>query len=298
MELGYIGLGKMGKNMVLHLLDQGVVVHAWNRSAEPRQEVQTRGAQVHETVKDLISSLKSPRVVWFMLPNGQPTDDMLQEALPHLETGDLVIDGGNSFYKDSLRHAEELKKYGIHFMDIGTSGGPRGAREGACLMMGGEQSDFARIEELAKLIAAPGAYQHLGPVGAGHFAKMVHNGIEYGMMQAIAEGAAVLKASSFGYDLKQVFDVYNHHSVIESRLVEWSGQALATDPELEHVSSRIAHTGEGAWTVDAASELGVGVPVITESLEVRRRSESEPESFRNKMVSAMRGQFGGHEVGK
>jgi 6-phosphogluconate dehydrogenase len=183
-------------------------------------------------------------------------------------------------------------------MDVGVSGGPKGAREGACLMIGGSKSDFERLNDLWVALAAPGAFRHLGTVGAGHFAKMVHNGIEYGMMQAIAEGAAVLKASAFNIDMSAVFDIYQHRSVIESRLVGWTGEALTEDPELSTISSKIDHTGEGEWTIEAAKELGIEVPIIAESLEVRKRSTAESDNYRDKAVSAMRGKFGGHKVAK
>lgn len=303
MKLGYVGLGKMGLNMVARLLEKGHEVVAWNRSPEPREKAQKLGAETVERVEDVAKHLQPPRVVWFMLPAGEVTEEKLNGLLPHLEKGDLVIDGANSFYKDSMRRAKMLAEQGIRFMDVGVSGGPRGAREGACLMIGADKKDFGKMEPLLRDIAAPNAYQHLGPVGVGHFAKMVHNGIEYGMMEAIAEGAAVLEASEFNHDLAKVFDLYNHRSVIESRLVGWAAQALKDNPELEDIKDKIGHSGEGKWTVEAARELGIPVPVIEESFQVRLRSGREPKenpkvSFRNKMVSALRGQFGGHDVKK
>lgn len=298
MKIGYIGLGKMGKNMCLRLLEQGIEVVAWNRSPEPRVEVAEAGALAVDSPEAVIKALSAPRVVWLMLPSGSVTDDILNQIKPHLRNGDLVIDGANALYKDSIRRAQELESVGVHFVDIGVSGGPKGARDGACLMIGGADEDVVRIKPVIEAAAAPDAWAHLGPVGAGHFAKMVHNGIEYGMMQAIAEGAAVLQKSPFEYDMEQVFALYNKRSVIESRLVEWGRQAFADDPELAGISSVISHTGEGAWTVEAAHEFGVVVPVIEESLEVRKRSAEEPENFGNKVVSALRGKFGGHSVMK
>lgn len=297
MKIGYIGLGKMGKNMVLHLLEKDIEVVALNRSPEPLAEVVKAGAIGASDLPDLIAKLPTPRIIWIMLPQGEVVDQFVNQLVPLVNKDDLIIDGGNSNYKDTLRRAKELDG-NVHFMDIGTSGGPRGARVGACLMIGGERGDYDRIKHLAEVIAAPGAYQYLGPVGSGHFAKMVHNGIEYGMMQAIAEGAAVLEKSDFNYDLVKVFDLYNHQSVIESRLVGWAEAALRQDPALSQISSVISHTGEGEWTVDAAKELGIAVPVIEKSLGVRKNSASQPENFSNKMVSALRGQFGGHSVGK
>ena len=298
MKIGYLGLGKMGKNMVLRLLEQGISVVAWNRSQVPLEQVVQAGAQGADSPEEVVKSLQSPRVVWIMLPQGELIDQIINTLVPHLTEGDLVIDGGNSFYKDSVRRAKQLEQKRIHFMDIGVSGGPSGARHGACLMIGGEVSDYQRIEPLVKALAATDAYRHLGPVGAGHFAKMVHNGIEYGMMQAIAEGAAVLHSSPFHFDLKQVFDIYNRQSVIESRLIGWATQAFQIDQNLSDVSSSIGHTGEGQWMVDAARELGVNIPVIEQSLQIRLRSADEPENWRNKVVSALRGQFGGHSIQK
>ncbi len=298
MRIGYLGLGRMGLNMVLRLVENGIEVVAWNRSPEPRNEAKKGGVKVAETVSELISKLETPRTIWLMLPAGDVVDEYIDQIAPQLEKGDLIIDGGNSFYKDALRRAEKLGKSGIHFMDIGVSGGPGGARSGASLMIGGDKADFERIKDVVVAAAAPDAYAHLGPVGAGHFAKMVHNGIEYGMMQAIAEGAAVLKKSQFNYDLAQVFELYNHRTVIESRLVGWTQEALAEDPNLSQISSKINHTGEGEWTIKTAKELGVEVPVIEKSFRVRAKSSEKSGSFRDKTVSAMRGKFGQHDVTK
>lgn len=298
MKIGYIGLGKMGKNMALRMLEQGMEVVAWNRSPEPLEEVAAVGAIKAENIEDLIKKLPAPRIIWLMLPAGNVTDEYLDEVAMHAEKGDLIIDGANSFYKDTLRRSEKLKGMGFRFMDIGVSGGPSGARNGACMMIGGEEPDFEMMEETIKKLCSPGAYQYLGKAGAGHFAKMVHNGIEYGMMEAIAEGAAVLEKSGFNYDLGKVFDLYNHRSVIESRLVGWTQEALAEDQKLEKISSTINMNGEGEWTINTAKEMGIEAPVLNEAVNVRKRSEIEIENFRNKLVSAMRGKFGGHKVEK
>ncbi len=233
----------MGKNMVLHLLEQGEKIVAWNRSPEPVEEVVKAGAIGTESIDDLISKLETPRVIWVMVTAGEITDEVLNQLAPKLTDGDLVIDGGNSFYKDTLRRAEMLSSKGIHFMDIGTSGGPNGARVGACLMIGGADEDFKRVEELCKKAAAQGAYQHLGPVGAGHFAKMVHNAIEYGMMESIGEGLAILKNSDFKYDFVKLLDIYNHRSVVESRLIGWAQDAFKEDGQLSNISSSIGSGG-------------------------------------------------------
>lgn len=313
MKIGYIGLGKMGKGMVLNLLEKGIEVVAWNRSPEPREEVKAAGAETVENAEDVVKVLRegiaseeAPRndgiIVWLMLPAGETTDEFIDKVLPLLKAGDLLIDGANSFYKDTLRRAEKIKPTGVRFMDIGVSGGPKGARTGACLMIGGDKADVEEIKELIIAASAPDAWGHFGRVGAGHFSKMVHNGIEYGMMQAIGEGAAILKASDFDLDLNDIFRVYNNKSVIESRLVGWTREALEEDPELSEYSSKINHTGEGEWTVIAARELGVDPVVIEDSFKVRVNSvnddENSPNGFRNKAVSAMRGKFGGHSVKK
>ena len=302
MKIGYIGLGRMGKNMVLRLLEQGIEVVAWNRSPQPVEEVVKAGAQGAESIEDLVGKLETPRIIWLMLPAGQTTDEFINKLLPLLNKGDLLIDGANSFYKDTLRRASQLTSHDIHFMDIGVSGGPKGARTGACLMIGGDKEDVVRVMELVKAASAPKAWGHFGPVGAGHFAKMVHNGIEYGMMEAIGEGAAILKYGPFKLDLAEIFRVYNNRSVIESRLVEWAWQALSEDPKLRAISSEIKSTGEGEWTVKTAKELQVAVPVIEKAFLVRQNSvndkEDSPQGFRNKVVSAMRGKFGQHAVKK
>lgn len=297
MEIGFVGLGKMGKGIVLHLLEKKVRVVVWNRSIDDVDEVESAGAIPAKNLKELTQKLKSPRIIWIMVPQGKPVDEMIDNLLPHLNKNDLLIDGGNSFYKDTLKRGRELKGK-VRFMDIGTSGGPTGARTGACLMIGGNKKDFKEVEPILKLIAAPKAYGYFGRLGAGHFTKMVHNGIEYGMMQSIAEGAEVLKKSDFDLDLAEIFRVYNNRSVIESRLVGWAEEAFRQDPELAEISSKIDATGEGEWTINTAGELNVEVPVIKKSFEVRQESSPESKSFRDSVVSALRGKFGGHPVKK
>lgn len=296
MKLGYIGLGKMGKNMVFNLLEKGHEVVAWNRSPEPRLEVAAAGATAVETLEAVVAALPTPRVIWLMLPAGQVTDDNLDALLPLLQAGDLVIDGANSFYKDSERRAAKLKEKGIRFMGVGTSGGPGGARSGACLMIGGVQADFDQLEPLFKDISANNAYQFFPGAGAGHLVKMVHNGIEYGMMQAIGEGFAVMKASQYNLDMEKVAHIYQQRSVIESRLVGWAETGFQQHGnDLPEITSTIAHTGEGQWTVETAKDLGVEVPIIEGSYQFRVESENK-QSFTGKVVSMLRGQFGGHAV--
>ena len=314
MKLGYVGLGRMGKNMVLHLLEQarlpdgqGIEVVAWNRSPEPVEEVVKEGAVGAESIDDLISKLDAPRTIWLMITAGEAVDEVINNLVPKLDKGDLIIDGGNSFYKDSIRRGEKLLEKGIHFMDVGTSGGVESARHGACLMIGGSREDFKRSEPVFKAEAAPGGYGLLGPVGAGHFAKMVHNGIEYGMMEAIGEGAAILKNSEFNYDLREVFRVYSVRSIIESRLTSWTLAELKNDPNLDNISSAIGSAGgagktkgEAHWTIELAKEMGIDTPVMEASVAVRDNSdkdeEDSPNGFRNKVVAAMRWQFGRHPV--
>lgn len=309
MKLGYIGLGRMGKNMVLRLLENGQEVVAWNRSPEPLKEVTAAGATGAASLEDLIKKLEAPRIIWLMLTAGEVIDEFLEKLLPFLNPGDLIIEGANSFYKDTLKRAKKVQESNIHFMDIGVSGGPGGARKGACLMIGGLDEDFKRIEELCKAIAAPDAYRHLGPVGAGHFAKMVHNAIEYGMMESLGEGLSVLKNSPFQYDFVKLLGIYNNRSVVESRLVGWALDAFKEDPALTNISSSIGSGGSGKripaeadWTVDEAHEMGIKLPAIEDAIKVREESgndaEDSAEGFRNKVISAMRGQFGQHDVKK
>ncbi len=305
MKIGYVGLGKMGKNMVLNLVEKGIEVVAWNRSPEPREEVSKAGAKAVETLEELVETLRNgedPITIWLMLTAGETTDEFIDKLIPLMKKGDLLIDGGNSFYKDTLTRAERIKAAGIRFMDIGTSGGPGGARTGACLMIGGDAADYEEIKELVVAASSKDAYGHFGPIGAGHFAKMVHNGVEYGMMEAISEGAAILKNAPFEMDLVEIFRVYNNRSVVESRLVGWALDALKEDPELTEYSSVIGHTGEGEWTAKTAVELNVSADIISRSYEIRiespQDSETSPDGYRNKMTSAMRGKFGQHSVKK
>jgi 6-phosphogluconate dehydrogenase len=313
MKIGYIGLGKMGKGMVLNLLEKGIEIVAWNRSPEPREEVKLAGAETVENAEDVVSVLRQGDeniIVWLMLPAGETTDEFIDKILPLLKPGDLLIDGANSLFKDTLRRAEKIKPTGVHFCDIGVSGGPKGARTGACLMIGGEKEDFERIKELVVAASAPDSYKHLGGIGAGHLAKMVHNAIEYGMMESLGEGLAILKQSDYAYNFVELLDLYNHGSVIESRLVGWAKNAFIEDSELENTSSIIGSggggkeriKGEGDWTLELAKELGVDAPSIEASVQVRAQSpeveENSPNGFRNKVVSALRGQFGGHSVKK
>ncbi|MDO8619294.1 MAG: decarboxylating 6-phosphogluconate dehydrogenase [Candidatus Daviesbacteria bacterium] len=318
MKIGFIGLGRMGANIVLHLLEGGIEVVAWNRSLEPREELRKEALElktgsenltIAESIDELVSNLEGSRTIWLMITAGEAVDAVITDLVSKIDKGDLIIDGGNSFYQDSIRHGKELAGKGIHFMDVGTSGGVESARHGACLMIGGSLEDFERAEPIFKAEAAAGGYGLLGEVGAGHFAKMIHNGIEYGMMEAIGEGAAILKNSQFNYDLRKVFQVYSVQSIIESRLTGWTLAELKNDPNLDNISSVIGSAGgagktkgEGHWTVEIAKGMGIDTPVIAASVAVRDNSdkdeENSPNGFRNKIVAAMRWQFGRHPVKK
>ncbi|HSB34224.1 MAG TPA: decarboxylating 6-phosphogluconate dehydrogenase [Nitrospirota bacterium] len=297
MKLGYIGLGKMGYNMAELLLEKGHRIVAYNRSAEPVKKIAERGAQPADSIRSLAAALEPPRLIWIMVPY-QAVDNVLHELEPLLAKGDTIIDGGNSPYKESMRRAKELEGKGIDFLDAGVSGGPGGARSGACIMVGGRESVFRKYERLFKDASVEGGYAYFGAAGAGHFVKMVHNGIEYGMMQALAEGFAVMKASPFNLDLVKIADLYNHRSVIESRLVGWLKNAYEQHGrDLSGISGSAAQSGEGMWTVEAARELGVPAPVIERALEFRIQSQKNP-SYTGKIISALRNQFGGHEAGE
>lgn len=296
-NIGYIGLGKMGKNMVLQLLEKGWNVTAYNRSPEPTREVEESGAVGVYSVKELYKKNLSPRLIWLMVPH-QAVDGVLDELTPLLEKGDIVIDGGNSNYKDTIRRANELKNKGVNYIDAGVSGGPSGARNGASVMVGGDKNIFDAIEQLFKDISVDESYGYMGDSGAGHFVKMVHNGIEYGMMQAIGEGFEVMKKSPLNLDLKEVSRVYQKGTVIESRLIDWLNNAYnESGVELSGISGEVSNSGEGLWTVEAAKELGVPVDIIEGALKFRIDSQGNP-SYTGQVVSALRNQFGGHDVYK
>lgn len=293
MKIGYIGLGKMGKNMVLRLLDKNHQVVAWNRSPEPRAEVEQAGAESTQTIAELVQKLESPRVVWSMLPPGEVTQKTIDQLENLLEKGDTVIDGSNNIYKMAFKHEEQLRKKGIRFVDVGVSGGPAGARNGACLMIGGDESTYKKLEPLFKDISAPNAFQFFPGVGAGHYVKMVHNGIEYGMMQSIAEGFNLMKKSEYNLDLTNIARVYNQKSVIESRLVGWLHDAfIQSGEELGEYQGTVGHLGEGQWTVEDAREKNIPLKVIEESLQFRKDSEANP-SYTGKILQALRTAFGG-----
>ncbi|KKN29503.1 hypothetical protein LCGC14_0843370 [marine sediment metagenome] len=300
-QIAIIGLGKMGGNITLHLLEKGWDVTGYNVPHEVTKGYEKQGVNGAYSYKEIADRLEKPRLIWLMLPSAIVDlvlfgKDGSESLLGHLDAGDVIIDGGNSLYKETIRRAKAVQEKGIEFVDVGVSGGPRGAREGSCLMIGGNEEIFKRFEHLYKDLAAKDAYQFFKGSGAGHFVKMVHNGIEYGMMQSIAEGFAVMKESDFNIDLKKAADVYDHSSVIESRLVGWLKDGFETyGIDLEDVSGSVGHTGEAEWTVGAAKELGVRVEIIEESLKFREDSADKP-SYTGKILSALRDMFGGHGV--
>ena len=303
-EIGIIGLGKMGKGIAAQLAEKGWTVHVYNRTIEKAQELAADFASMtaYDSVESMVGSFtSSPRVIWIMVPAGNAVDETLfgQRGLAqYLNEGDVVIDAGNSQYKNDTTCAAKLAEKNIHFIDAGVSGGPAGARNGACIMVGGPRALFDEYEELYKDLTVEGGCAHFEGIGAGHFVKMIHNGIEYGMMQAIGEGFNLMKQSDYNLDLTKVARVYNHASVVESRLIGWLEKAYQEwGVELEPIFGSISHSGEGKWTVEAAEEMGQEVPVIKESYEFRVKSAGNP-SYTGQVVSALRGQFGGHKVNK
>ena len=296
MELGFIGLGRMGKNMVLRLLDGGHRIVAWDRSGDPIQEVSAKGAVAASSPSDLIAKLRdAPRAVWVMVPSGDPTEQVIRDLAPLLKAGDAMIDGGNSYYKDSVRRGSWLAEKKIDFVDAGTSGGIWGLSRGYCLMVGGPEPVCRRLQPLFQTLAPKDGYARVGESGAGHFTKMVHNGIEYGLMQAYAEGFEILKASPYNLDLGSIAALWNHGSVVRSWLLELAESAFEDDPNLEHVRGYVEDSGEGRWTVMEAIERAVPAPVLMLALQTRFRSR-QSDSFQGKVLAALRHKFGGHAV--
>jgi len=298
-SVGVVGLGKMGTGIALNLVDDTWRVVGYNRSRAKTEALEPKGVIGAFELADLVAALEPPRLAWLMLTAGKPVDAVLFDEgglFDLLDAGDTVIDGGNSHFGDTVRRAEKLAERGIHMLDCGTSGGPYGARHGACLMIGGQRRVFERVEALFADIAQPDGYQFFEGHGAGHFVKMVHNGIEYGMMQAIAEGFQIMKASDYRLDLTRVAEVYQNGSVIESSLIGWMRDAFREfGPDLEGVSGAVGHTGEGQWTVETAKEMGLQARIIEGALQFRIESERDP-SYAGQVLSALRYQFGGHAI--
>lgn len=293
-NIGIVGLGKMGANIALNLIDHDHEVIGFDVSDKARAAAGESGVRTTESLEELVAALASPRVVWTMVPSGAATESSLAQALELLDEGDILIDAGNSNYRDSMRHAELAEARGVRFLDAGTSGGKSGARSGACLMVGGDRSAYEYLEPVLRDLAVEEGCLYTGRAGSGHFMKMVHNGIEYGMMQAIGEGLAVMRASEFDYDLTQVAHNWNHGSVVRGWLMELMEQQLRAHPDLKDIRGVVAASGEAKWTVEAALDLEVPVPVIALSLMVRNASQEE-DSFTCKSLAALRNGFGGHE---
>jgi 6-phosphogluconate dehydrogenase len=298
MKLGMVGLGKMGANMTVRLIKGGHQVVGFARTKSVVDAVVAEGAIGAYSLAELVQKLETPRVIWLMIPSGAPVDLTLEQLHPLLAPGDLVVDGGNSYYRDTLRRAALVKGWGFRYMDVGTSGGIWGLTEGYSMMVGGDPADVEQIRPVLETLApAPDkGWGHMGAVGSGHFVKMVHNGIEYGMMQAYAEGFAILQGKTdFALDLHQVSQVWRYGSVVRSWLLELTESALAENPTLQGIEPWVADSGEGRWTVTEALDLNIPAPVITLALEQRLRSR-ETDPFTERLLAMMRNKFGGHEV--
>ncbi|MDF2015532.1 phosphogluconate dehydrogenase (NAD(+)-dependent, decarboxylating) [Priestia megaterium] len=296
MKIGLIGLGKMGYNLSLNLMDNHHEVVAYDVNKEAVEKLSNEGATGAFTVEELVNELPlSPKVVWVMVPAGEVTENVITELKELLSEGDIIIDGGNSNYKESVRRAQDLQEKGIYFFDVGTSGGMEGARNGACTMIGGDAEVFRTIEPIFNDICVENGFMYAGKSGSGHFLKMVHNGVEYGMMQSIAEGFEVLEKSQFDFDYEAVARVWNNGSVVRSWLMELTENAFSKDPKLDSIKGVMQSSGEGKWTVETALDLQTATPVIALSLMMRYRSLEE-DTFTGKVVAALRNEFGGHGV--
>ncbi|MBB6693454.1 decarboxylating 6-phosphogluconate dehydrogenase [Cohnella xylanilytica] len=296
MQVGLIGLGKMGFNLAQNLMDHKHEVVAFDLNAQAVESVKALGAKGTTSLKELVASLASPKVLWIMVPHAV-VDKVLEEVAPLLSQGDIVIEAGNSHYKESIRRYESMKEKGIHYLDAGTSGGMEGARHGACYMVGGDPEAWAIVEPVFRDTAVENGYLYAGKAGSGHFLKMVHNGIEYGMMAAIGEGFEVLEKSDFEFDYEQVARVWNNGSVIRSWLMELTERAFSKDSNLDEIKGTMHSSGEGRWTIETALDLQAATPVIAMSLLMRYRS-LETDTFTGKVVAALRNEFGGHSVEK
>ena len=295
MDIGFMGLGRMGENMVRRLVRGGQRVVAWNRSQAKIDEVVGEGAVAAYTIESLVEQLQPRRVLWMMVPAGDPVDQLIAQLKPLLSPGDILIDGGNTNFRDTIRRYNALKAEGFGYLDVGTSGGIWGLRIGYCMMIGGDEEDFRYVEPLIKTLAPENGYIHAGPSGAGHFTKMVHNGIEYGMLQAYGEGFEIIRKSQYNVDLHKLAQTWNNGSVVRSWLLELAERAFAEDADLTGIRGYVEDSGEGRWTVQEAINEDVPAPVITMSLLARFNSRQD-ESYSAKVIAALRNQFGGHAV--
>jgi 6-phosphogluconate dehydrogenase len=295
MELGFVGLGKMGMNMVTRLQRDKHRVVVYDRTADLVKQAEGAGCAGATSLADLVSKLTVPKAVWIMVPSGQPTEDTVQAVAALLKSGDTIIDGGNTKFHDDVRRAADLKAKGIHYVDAGTSGGVWGLKIGYCLMVGGDKEPVKRLEPIFKTLAPENGWAHMGGHGAGHYVKMVHNGIEYSMMQGYAEGFELMAKSNYNLDLAKIADLWMHGSVVRSWLLELAADALAQDPRLEQLKGYVQDSGEGRWMVLDAIEKDVAVPTLTAALFTRFRSRQQ-DTFAEKMLAALRNAFGGHAV--
>ena len=295
MELGIIGLGRMGANMARRLLKGGHRVVVLDRDPGPGEALRAEGAEPAATLEEMVAALTPPRHVWLMVPSGDPVTHTIGSLTPLLKAGDCIIDGGNSNYRDSMARATALAPQNLHFLDVGTSGGIWGLENGFCLMIGGDAGVFQRMESIFETLAPVKGYAYMGSSGSGHFVKMVHNGIEYGLLQAYAEGFELLEASDYDLDLRGIAGLWNQGSVVRSWLLELAERALEDDPDLSNIQGYVADSGEGRWTIEAAIDLDVPATVLAHSLFARFRSRQE-ESYGAKLIAALRNQFGGHAV--
>ena len=295
MEIGFVGLGRMGLNMVTRLTRGGHAVVGFDRSQEAVARAETEGARGATSLEALVAALAPPRAVWVMVPAGAPTESTIDALAGLLGAGDTIVDGGNSNFHDDVRRAKTLAAQGIAYIDAGTSGGIWGLQEGYCLMVGGPVDACARLEPIFKTLAPPDGYLRVGDSGSGHYVKMVHNGIEYGLMQAYAEGFELMNASAYGIDLAAVSKLWNHGSVVRSWLLELAARALDQDPSLAGLRAYVDDSGEGRWTLQEAIDHSVPMPVLTASLFTRFRSRQD-NSFAERLLAALRNQFGGHAV--
>ncbi|TXC93024.1 decarboxylating 6-phosphogluconate dehydrogenase [Metabacillus litoralis] len=297
MQIGMIGLGKMGFQLSLNLVDKNYDVVAFDVNKDSMKKISSLDVKTADSLEELVNQLEKPRTVWMMVPAGDATEAVFDKLVDLLEEGDRIIDGGNAHYKDSIRRNEKSEIKGIYFFDCGTSGGVEGARNGACTMVGGNEEIFRQIEPIFQDITVENGYLYSGKAGSGHFLKMVHNGIEYGMMQAIAEGFDLLDKSPFDFDYEKVARVWNNGSVVRSWLMELTENAFSKDKNLEGIKGVMHSSGEGKWTVETALDLQAAAPVITLALMMRYRS-LEDDTFTGKVVAALRNEFGGHAVEK
>jgi 6-phosphogluconate dehydrogenase len=295
MEIGFVGLGRMGGNMVTRLVGGGHRVVAYDPSAAAVKQAEANGAAIAKGLPDFAAALKAPRAVWVMVPAGEPTETTIEALAKVLARGDTIVDGGNTRWKDDVRRARGLAERGLHYVDSGTSGGVWGLQNGYCLMVGGDREPVQRLAPVFTTLAPPNGWLHVGPVGSGHYVKMVHNGIEYAMMQGYAEGFELMSESEFGLDLPAIARLWQQGSVVRSWLLELTADALAADPKLAGLKAWVEDSGEGRWTVEDAIEKAVPAPTITASLFARFRSRRE-NSFADRLLAAMRNQFGGHAV--